>query len=163
MYNLKLYLFNKSTNSIFAKKFLLIICMQPVKRNLHIFSFSSRAFQKCIFYHFLSNLLQTFLLYNWISQQKFVSWFSSTPAGIGLKRFICLKWILKISTQNYIPSSTTIQCRSLSLKISKFSFLHPLDHLIYKKVLYFTIPTPSGDKSSGVSQILLFSQDIIGW
>ena len=92
----------------------------------------SRAFQKCIIYHFLDNFfLQTFLLYNWILQKKnlifakfqffadsksraqelysdvsfvvfghhtwdleggggqidpppIVSWFSSTPAGIGL-------------------------------------------------------------------------------
>ena len=31
----------------------------------------SRAFQKCIIYHFLDNfVLQTFLLYNWILQKK---------------------------------------------------------------------------------------------
>ena len=31
----------------------------------------SRAFQKCIIYHFLDNFfLQTFLLYNWILQKK---------------------------------------------------------------------------------------------
>ena len=74
---------------MFAKKKLQIFCKQPVKGNLHILVFFnytsgylkfcnffcifemawSRAFQKCIIYHFLDNFfLQTFLLYNWFLQ-----------------------------------------------------------------------------------------------
>ena len=55
-------LWHKETDcTTFAKKFLQIFCKQPVKWNLHIFSFSwlkmawSRAFQKCIIYFFLNN------------------------------------------------------------------------------------------------------------
>ena len=80
-------LWHKETNcTSFAKK-MQIFSKQPVKGNLHIFSFSwlksgylkfcknfcifemawSRAFQKCIIFHFLDKFfLQTFLLYNWI-------------------------------------------------------------------------------------------------
>ena len=86
-------LWQKETDlTSFAKKFLQINCKQPVKGNLHIFSFSllhirlikilqnfcifemawSRAFQKWIIYHFLDNIfLQTFLLYNWVLLKKY--------------------------------------------------------------------------------------------
>ena len=94
-------LWHKVTNcTSFAKK-IAIFCRQPVKGNLHIFSFSwlkirlfkiyqnfcifemawSRAFQKCIIFHFLENFfLQTFLLCIICH-----IWTSSTPAEIGLR------------------------------------------------------------------------------
>ena len=84
----------------------------------------SRAFQKFIIYYFLDNFfLQTFLLYNWILQNKksIFSWFSSTSAGIGLKGIKLSDSGIKVERclrkQNWIIMRLTIKFNVLKIFI----------------------------------------------